>query len=162
MVTPVYIPFLYFGPCSKDVGIYFPALCASIVHDVCIYILACPLLVWLSQSMSPKAKRCLISTGESKVTCCRIFTWKSGIYPKALGKHRLGSHPFKSQTSKPSHVFKAPNANVKIMIFTANIRKLRFIKTNDYPLTGIVGCLTSSLHETKLPDTRIKIFSHPH
>ena len=29
---------LYFGPCSKDVGIYFPALCASIMHDVCIYI----------------------------------------------------------------------------------------------------------------------------
>ena len=29
---------LYFGPYSRDVGIYFPALCASIVHDVCIYI----------------------------------------------------------------------------------------------------------------------------
>ena len=33
---------LYFGPCSRDVGIYFPALCASIVHDVCIYIPAPP------------------------------------------------------------------------------------------------------------------------
>ena len=32
---------LYFGPCSKDIGIYFPALCAYIVHDVCIYIYAC-------------------------------------------------------------------------------------------------------------------------
>ena len=31
---------LYFGPCSRDVGIYFPTLCACIVHDVCIYILA--------------------------------------------------------------------------------------------------------------------------
>ena len=29
---------LYFWPCSRDVGIYFPALCACIVHDVCIYI----------------------------------------------------------------------------------------------------------------------------
>ena len=29
---------LYFGPCSRDVGIYFPALCACIVHNVCIYI----------------------------------------------------------------------------------------------------------------------------
>ena len=33
---------LYFGPCSRDVGIYFSALCACIVHDVCIYIPACP------------------------------------------------------------------------------------------------------------------------
>ena len=29
---------LYFGPCFRDVGIYFFALCACIVHDVCIYI----------------------------------------------------------------------------------------------------------------------------
>ena len=36
---------LYLGPCSRDIGIYFPILCASIVHDVCIYILACPFLV---------------------------------------------------------------------------------------------------------------------
>ena len=29
---------LYFGPCSRGVGIYFLALCASIVHDAYIYI----------------------------------------------------------------------------------------------------------------------------
>ena len=34
---------LYFRPCSRDVGIYFPALCTCIVHDVCIYIPAHPL-----------------------------------------------------------------------------------------------------------------------
>ena len=28
---------LYFGSYSRDVGIYFPTLCACIVHDVCIY-----------------------------------------------------------------------------------------------------------------------------
>ena len=33
---------LYFGSCSKDVGIYFPILCACIMHDVCIYIPARP------------------------------------------------------------------------------------------------------------------------
>ena len=33
---------LYFEPCSRDVGIYFPTLCACIVHDVCIDILARP------------------------------------------------------------------------------------------------------------------------
>ena len=36
---------LYFGSCSKDVNIYFPTLCACIVHNVCIYIPARPLLV---------------------------------------------------------------------------------------------------------------------
>ena len=35
-----HVPFLhlYFGLCSRDVGIYFPTLCACIVHDVFIYI----------------------------------------------------------------------------------------------------------------------------
>ena len=33
---------LHFRPCSRDVGIYFLALRACIVHDVFIYILACP------------------------------------------------------------------------------------------------------------------------
>ena len=35
---------LYFGSCFKDVGIYFLALCAYIMHDVCIYT-CLPLLV---------------------------------------------------------------------------------------------------------------------
>ena len=46
---------LYFGPRSRDVDIYFPTLCACIVHDIWIYIPACPFPVWLSQSVSPKA-----------------------------------------------------------------------------------------------------------
>ena len=33
---------LYFGPYFRDVGIYFPTLCASIVHDACIYMPAHP------------------------------------------------------------------------------------------------------------------------
>ena len=33
---------LYFGSCSTDVSIYFPALCACVVRDVCIYIPARP------------------------------------------------------------------------------------------------------------------------
>ena len=63
---------LYFGLCSRDVGTSFPTLCASNVHDVCIYILACPLrcdchgLCHLRQAM-PNFCR------ESKVTCCQIF-----------------------------------------------------------------------------------------
>ena len=33
---------LYFRPCYRDVGIYFPALRAYIVHDVCVYTPARP------------------------------------------------------------------------------------------------------------------------
>ena len=63
---------LYFGPCSRDVGIYFLALCACIVHDVCIYIPACP-----SQCdcYSPCHLRQVMPNfcHESKVTYRRIF-----------------------------------------------------------------------------------------
>ena len=63
---------LYFGPCSRDVGIYFPTLCACIVHDVCIYIPTCPFrcdchsLCHLRQAMPNFCH-------ESKVTSRRIF-----------------------------------------------------------------------------------------
>ena len=95
---------LYFGSCSRDVGIYFPALCASIVHDVCIYTCS-PLPVWLSQSMSSKAKWCLISAAKVRWHVIKFSRRKSGICLNALGKHRLGPHTFKSQTWKlPMHV----------------------------------------------------------
>ena len=72
---PLYIFLhLYFGPCSRDVGIYFPALCASIVHDVCIYILARHPSFWCDchglchlRLVMPNFHR------ESKVTPRRIF-----------------------------------------------------------------------------------------
>ena len=63
---------LYFRTCSRDVGIYFPALCTCIVHDVCIYIPACPLqcechsLCHLRQVIP---NFCC----ERKVTCRQIF-----------------------------------------------------------------------------------------
>ena len=96
---------LYFGPCYRDVGIYFLALCACIVHDVCIYIPTRPLPVWSSQSMSPKAKRCLISAAKVRWHVIKFSRRKSGICLNALGKHRLGPHTFKSQTWKlPMHV----------------------------------------------------------
>ena len=67
-----YIMLCTIRPCSKDVGIYFPTLCACIVHDVCIYIPACPLSVdchipcHLRQAMPNFCRK-------SKVTCRRIF-----------------------------------------------------------------------------------------
>ena len=62
---------LYFGPYFRDIGIYFPALCASIVLDAYIYLLAlsrcdCHDLCHLRLAM-PNSRR------ESKVTSCWIF-----------------------------------------------------------------------------------------
>lgn len=63
---------LYFGPCSRDVGIYFPALCACIVHDVCIYIPARPL--WCDCHNSCHLRQVMPNfRHESKVTYRQIF-----------------------------------------------------------------------------------------
>ena len=70
---------LYFGPCSRDVGIYFPALCACIVHDVCVcvcvYIYICLLAPFWCDCHSPRHLRQAMPNfrRESKVTCRRIF-----------------------------------------------------------------------------------------
>ena len=130
---------LYFGPCSRDVGIYFPSLCNRNVLDVCIYILASPPPpIWLSQSMSSKTKWCLIFTTKVRWHVTRFSPWKSSICLNDLGKHRLRPHPFKSQTSKP-HACKAPKANVKIMFFTANIWKSRFHQNKGFSLNKHCG-----------------------
>ena len=64
---------LYFGPCSRDVGIYFPILCACIVHDVCLYIPACPL--WYDCHSQCHLRQAMPNFHcESKVTCRQIFT----------------------------------------------------------------------------------------
>ena len=124
---------LYFGLCSRDVGIYFPALCACIVHDVCIYILARP--SWCDYH-SP----CHLRQSYAKVRwhVARFLQWKSSICLNALGKHRLQPHPFKSQNSKP-HACKASKANVKIMFFIANIQKLRFYQNKGLSLDRCCG-----------------------
>ena len=45
--------------------------------------------------------------------------------PNALGKHRLGPHPFRNQTLKPN-LFTAPKSNANSLFFIANVQKLRF------------------------------------
>ena len=71
--------YLYFGSYSRDVGIYFPVLCACTVHDVCIYIPTCPFrcdrhsLCHLRQVMPNFCHK-------SKMTCCRIFVVKIGHF----------------------------------------------------------------------------------
>ena len=73
---------LYFGPCSKDIGIYFPALCAYIVHDVCIYIyiyicLLAPSCVIVTICVT-YGKQCLISAAKVRWHVVGISLWKSG------------------------------------------------------------------------------------
>ena len=76
---------LYFGSYSRDVGIYFPALCACIMHDVCIYIPANP---FRCDCHSPCHLRQAMHNfrRESKVTCCRIFTVEIWYLPESLRK----------------------------------------------------------------------------
>ena len=83
---------LYFGPCSRDICIYFPTLGACIVHDVCMYAYSPPFGVIVAE----------------------FSLWKSSTLLNALGKHKLGPYPFKRQISK-THACKAPKANAKIM-----------------------------------------------
>ena len=61
---------------------------------------------------------------ENKAKHCRIFAveiWAS--IPNALGKHHLGPHPFRNQTSKPN-TFKASKANANSSFSIANVLKL--------------------------------------
>ena len=61
-----------------------------------------------------------------------------------LGKHRLGPHPFKSETSKPlpplpPNSCKAPKASAKIIFFTSNLRQLRFYQNKRLSLDKRYG-----------------------
>ena len=125
---------LYFGPCSRDVSIYFLALCACIVRDVCMYI----------------------------YICSSDFRFGNLVLcSKALGKHRLGPHQFKSQTSKPP-CMQSPDSQCQNHVFTANFPKLRFYQNKGLSLDKRCRVPNTSPHETKLSDLRIKIFCHPH
>ena len=50
-------------------------------------------------------------------------------FSNAIGKHRLGPHPFKSQTSKPP-CMQSPGSQCQNHVFTANFWKLRFYQNN--------------------------------
>ena len=77
MATPVYFPALiYFWPYSRDVGIYFLALCACIVHDVCvcIYIYISTRPFWCDCHNPCHLRQAMPNfCYESKVTSRRIF-----------------------------------------------------------------------------------------
>ena len=115
---------LYFRPCFRDVGIYFPILCACIVHYVCIYIYiytCLPLPVWLSQSMSPKAKRCIIPTVKVRWHVTGFLPWKSGTLLECLRKAKIGTKSIQKPNLKAPHACRALKANAEIMFFTANL-----------------------------------------
>ena len=108
---------------------------------VYIYLLA-PILVWLSYSVSPKAKWCLISTGKARWHVAGFSMWKFGICLKALEKHRLGPHRFENQTSKPPCMF-SPKSHCQNHVSTANLQKLRFYQNKGLSLDRRCGVLNT-------------------
>ena len=105
----------------------------------CMYIYTCSSLpVWLSQSMSPKAKRCLIFAMKVRWHVAKFHHGNLVLCPNALGKHRLGPHPFKSQTSKPPYM-QSPKSQCQNHVFTSNLRKLRFYQNKWLFLDGWCG-----------------------
>ena len=126
---------LYFGPCSRDVGIYFPPLCACIAHDVCIYIhLLAPSGVTFIVHVT-KAKRCLISAAEVRWHVTGVSPWKFGTLPEYLE----GTTPIQKPNLKAPHACKALKANAKIMFFITNLRKLWFYQNKGLSLDRCCG-----------------------
>ena len=117
---------LYFGPCSRNVGVYFPTLHACIMHDVYIYTCS-PFPVWLSQSVSPKASDAKFPLRKQDDMSPDFRLGNLTFCSNAIGKHRLGPHIFKSQTSKP------PKPMSK-SFFSTNFQKLRFYQNNGLSL----------------------------
>ena len=60
----------------------------------------------------------------------------------AIGKHRLGPRPFKSQTSKPL-CMQSPESQCQNHVFIANFRKLRFCQNKGLSLDRRYGVLNS-------------------
>ena len=77
--------------------------------------------------------------------------------PNMLAKYWSRSHPLQNQTSKPNSL-KSPKASANSLFLTAKVQKLRFYQKKNCLRTGVEGCLTPSLHVTRLPNSRIKNF----
>ena len=90
-----------------------------------MYIYTCsPLSVWLSQSMSPKAKWCLISAMKVRWNVTGFSPWKSGTLPKCLRKYHTRSK------AKPQ----SPESQCQNHVFTSNLQKLRFYQNKGLSL----------------------------
>ena len=145
---------LYFKPYFRAVGIFFPALCACIVHDICIYIPVRPLrynchsLCHLRQAM-PNFHH------ESKVTCHHIFIVE--IWHFAW----LRPHPFKSQISKPP-CMQIPESQCQSHVFTANFWKLRFYQNKGLSLDKHCGVPNtfSTRNQTSGPNNQDFLAAH--
>ena len=155
---------LYFGPYSRNIGIYFPTLCASIVHHACIYIYIYMLALFQCDYCNPchlrlampnfhrEVRRLLVGFRDGNLALCS----------NALRKRRLGPHPFKSQNLKAPMLAK-PRKPMPKSCFYCQSPKIKILsKQRTIFRTAVMGCLTPSPHISKLPNLRIKIFCHPH
>ena len=96
----------------------------------CMYIYIClPLSVWLSQSMSPKAKWCLISTVKVRWHVAGFSLWKFGTLLECLRKAYIGTTTVQEPNLNPPPPLPKHAKPWKLMpksCFTANLQKLRF------------------------------------
>ena len=152
---------LYLGPCSRDVGVYFPlsvlALCMMYLY---IYLLVhfrcdCHSLCHLRQS---DALFLLRKKGD---TLPDFHRGNLVLCPNALGKHRLGPHPFKSQTSKPP-CMQSPKSQCQSYAFTANLWKLRFSENKRLSLDRRCGVPNTFSTHNQTSRPKNQDFFHPH
>ena len=108
-----------------------------------------------------EVKRCRISARKIRQNVAGFSSWKFGSDFKHIGKHRLRPQILQNQTSKPN-TFKALKLMPKARFQLPMSKNYDFTKTKECLRTGIVGCLTPSPHVTRLPNSRIKISTHPH
>ena len=130
---------LYFGPYFRNIGIYFPTLCASIVHHACIYIYIYIYIYMLALFQCDYCDPCHLRLAmpnfhrEVRRLLVGFHDGNLALCSNALRKCRLGPHPFKSQTSKPL-CMQNPESQCRNHVFTTNFRKLRFYQNKGLPL----------------------------
>ena len=114
MATLVYFPAPIFWVMLQGCKHLLPALCARVVHDVCIYIPACPLPMRLPHSVSPRQAMPNFHR-ESKVTCHQIFAVEIWHFAQMPQESIDWDHTNSKAKPQSPHVCKALKANIEIM-----------------------------------------------
>ena len=98
---------------------------------------------------------------QGKVTSHRIFGWKFGTLLECLGKHRLGPHPFKSQTLKPPLHAKPQKAMPKSCFYFQS-PKIKVLPNKGLPLDK--RCWVPNTFPTcnQTSGPKNQDFCHPH
>ena len=107
--------------------------------------------------MHLKWSNCWIFATKIRWNATGYSPWKFGSDFKHIGKHWSGPQLLRNQTSKPN-TFKALKLMPIARFQLPMSKNYGFTKTKDYLRTNVVGCLTHSLHITRILSSWIKIF----